>query len=134
MADPPVGERTVHRIAYLIPVFGGIGSLLAYALMSADWAGGIALGTILAWLNFRWMKRGLEFLTTIGTAQSDEETPPSSGTSAFSALFRYALIGFLVYVIFNYLHVPLASIAVGLCAFAAATIAASVWEILQSIR
>jgi hypothetical protein len=50
-----------------------------------------------------------------------------------AAAFRYALIGLSVYVIFEYLHVPLVSIVLGLCALAAAIIVASVWEVLQSV-
>jgi len=46
-------------------------------------------------------------------------------------MFRYGLIGFCVYVIFDVLKVPLASMVVGLCALGAATIAASVYEILR---
>jgi hypothetical protein len=49
----------------------------------------------------------------------------------FTALFRYALIGLCVYVIFVYLRVPLGSLIVGLCALGAAAIAASVYEILR---
>jgi hypothetical protein len=48
------------------------------------------------------------------------------------ALFRYALIGLIVYAIFVYRNIPLASMFFGLCALAAAAIAASVWEILTS--
>ena len=46
-------------------------------------------------------------------------------------LFRYALVAVGVYVIFIYLHVPLISIGLGLCALVAAIMAASVWEILK---
>jgi hypothetical protein len=52
------------------------------------------------------------------------------GTS-FLLLFRYALVALGVYVIFMYLHVPLISIGLGLCALVAAIMAASVWEVLQ---
>ena len=45
--------------------------------------------------------------------------------------FRYVLLGVCVYAIFSYLHVPLVSIGLGLCALGAATIAASVWEVLK---
>jgi len=45
--------------------------------------------------------------------------------------FRYVLLALGVYAIFVYLHVPLVSIGLGLCALGAATIAASVWEVLK---
>jgi hypothetical protein len=129
-----VGERTVRRIAFLIPIFGLAGGLLAAALHQLDWSEGVVLGSGLAWLNFRWLRRGIEAFTSSDAGHGrTEERRPSTATY-LAALFRYALIGFAVYVIFTYLHVPLVSIALGLCAFAAATITASVWEILQSVK
>jgi ATP synthase I chain len=131
---PPFGERTVRRIAYLIPLFGVAGGLLAALLHRLDWAEGLVLGSGLAWLNFRWLKRGLEaFIASADGQVSTEKSRPSRATY-LAALFRYVLIGLGVYVIFNYLHVPLVSIVLGLCAFAAATITASVWEILQPVE
>jgi hypothetical protein len=46
-------------------------------------------------------------------------------------VFRYALVAAGVYVIFIYLHVPLISVGLGLCALVAAIMAASVWEVLR---
>jgi hypothetical protein len=44
---------------------------------------------------------------------------------------RYGLIAFAVYVIFEFLRIPILSMIVGLCALGAATMAASVYEILR---
>jgi len=52
----------------------------------------------------------------------------------FAAVFRYGLIALIVYVIFKVLGVPLASMVVGMCALAAAAIAASVYELWHSER
>ena len=52
----------------------------------------------------------------------------------FAAVFRYGLIALVVYVIFKFLQVPLASMVVGMCALAAAAIAASVYEFWHSDR
>jgi hypothetical protein len=129
-----VGERTVRRIAFLIPIFGVAGGLLAAVLHQLGWSEGVLLGSGLAWLNFRWLRRGIEAFTSATAGQAGAEKRRPSTATYLAALFRYALIGLAVYVIFAYLHVPLVSIALGLCAFAAATITASVWEILQSIE
>lgn len=131
---PLVGERTVRRIAYLIPTFGLLAGLLAGLLHKWDWAEGLVLGSGLAWLNFRWLRRGLEAFTSAAAPQVGPEKPRAHVASYLAAAFRYVLIGLTVYVIFSYLHVPLVSIVLGLCAFAAATIAASVWEIFQSVE
>ena len=131
---PLVGERTVRRITYLIPILGISAGLLAVLLHHLDWAEGLVLGSGLAWLNFRWLKRGLEAFTSAAAGQVRAEKPPVPTANFLAAIFRYALIGLAVYVIFSYLHVPLVSIVLGLCAFAVATITASVWEIVQSVK
>jgi hypothetical protein len=66
-------------------------------------------------------------------AQQGRENPRVPLATYFTAIFRYGLLALAVYVIFKYLHVPLGSMVVGLCALAAATIAASVWEILRPV-
>jgi hypothetical protein len=131
---PTVGERTIRRITYLIPSFGISAGLLAVLLHRWDWAAGIALGAGLAWLNFRWLKRGLDAFTTAAASQASAGETRQPVATYLAAAFRYVLIGVSVYVIFKYLQVPLVSIFLGLCAFAAATIVASVWEILQLIE
>ena len=129
---PRVGERTVRRIVWLIPAIGVSAGLVAAFLRRWDWSEGLVLGSGLAWLNFRWLKRGLEAFTSAAAARGGAEKRGAPASTYLTAVFRYALIGIAVYVIFNYLHVPLVSIVLGLCTLAAATIAASVWEILQS--
>jgi hypothetical protein len=132
--SPLVGDRTVRRIVYLTPTFGVLAGVVAAFLHRWDWAEGLVLGSILGWLNFRWLKRGLEAFTTAAAAQAGVEKPRIPAGTYVLAAFRYALIGFFVYVIFVYLHVPLVSIVLGLSGLAAAIIVASVWEILQSIN
>lgn len=132
--SPPVGERTVRRIAYLIPGFGFAGTFLAVLLHRLDWAEGLIAGSALAWLNFRWLKGGVKAFTSRPGAQRDTKKSRGHAAAYLAAVFRYFLIGAAVYVIFSFLHVPLVSIAAGLCSFVAATIVASVWEILQSVK
>ena len=128
------GERVVRRVNLLIAVFGLSAGTAAGLLRQWDWAEGLWLGSILAWLNFHWLKRGIEAFTAAAAAESNAEKRPASGATYLAAVFRYALIGLALYVIFRFLHVSLVSLAVGLCAFAAAIITATVWEIAQSDR
>lgn len=132
--SPPVGERTVRRIAYLIPGFGCAGGFLAVLFHRLDWAEGLIAGSGLAWLNFRWLKGGVKAFTSGPAGRSPAGKSRGQAAAFLAAVFRYFLIGAAVYVIFNFLHVPLVSIALGLCSFVAATIVASVWEILQSVK
>jgi hypothetical protein len=132
MADAAAvaGTRTEVRISWLTIGFGAIAVVVAAALGHRAWASGLAVGTVLAWLNFRWLGRGLDALVLASTAQHGQEKPLVPWWTYVLALFRYALIGLTVYVIFVYRNIPLVSMIVGLCTLAAAAIVASVWEIL----
>jgi len=124
--------RTEQRIAWLTPCAGMIAAGAAFALHQPKWAIGLALGSALGWLNFRWMKRGADALVMASKAQAGRESPRVPLSVYALVALRYGLIALSVYVIFIYLHVPLASLVLGLCALGAATIAASVWEIASS--
>ena len=127
------GARTEKRIAWLTVAFGVAAASLALLLRERRWAVGLAVGSALGWLNFRLLGRGLDALVLQSLAQHSRERVQVPITTYLGIAFRYALIGLSVYVIFMYLHVPLASLIFGLCALAAAAIAASVWEVLRPV-
>ena len=131
MPDSIAGAQTERRISWLTLLFGFAAAAIAAILRHNLWAAGLAIGTILGWLNFRWLKRSLDALVILSTAQEGAAKPKVPVTTYIVALFRYGLLGFAVYVIFVFLHVPLGSMIVGFCALAAAAIVASVWEILR---
>jgi ATP synthase I chain len=128
-AEPPPAAVTERRISWLTLLIGSLAALLVAVLRDRLWGAGLAIGATLAWLNFRWLRRGLDALVTASTAQAGKEKPSVPLLTYFAMLFRYGLIALAVYVIFEYLRVPLVSMVVGLCALGAATIAASVYEI-----
>lgn len=137
-ADSPVsdalvanGARTERRISWLTLIFGAAAALVAFAVKEHRWAIGLAIGAGLGWFNFRLLGRGLDALVLHSLAQHSRQKVQVPITTYLGIAFRYALIGLSVYVIFIYLHVPLASLIFGLCALAAAAIAASVWEVLR---
>lgn len=125
--------QTERRISWLTLLFGFAAALIAAALRRNPWATGLAIGTALAWLNFRWLKRAVDALVVASTSQEGREKPKVPVRTYLAALFRYGLLGLAVYAIFAYLHVPLGSMILGFCALAVAAIAASVWEILSPV-
>ena len=125
--SPIIGTRVLRNIGNLTLAVGALAGGLALVLHRVDWATGVALGAALAWLNFRWIKRGVGVVLSSRAAQESNR----GGGMVLLLVFRYLLLGGAIYVIFNYIHVPLLSIAIGLCALGAATIAASLWEILS---
>lgn len=132
--DAAAFARTERRIAWLTLALGGAAAIIVGALQHRLWAVGLAIGTVLAWLNFRWLKRGLDALVAVATAQEGAAKPRIPFGTWFRLMFRYGLIAICVYVIFEVLKVPLASMVVGLCALGAATITASVYEILRPVE
>lgn len=130
-AGGSIGLPTERRIGWLTLVFGFVATAVVLVLRHKLWATGLAIGTALGWLNFRWLRRAVDALVIVSTAQAGREKAKVPVTAYVAALFRYGLLGLAVYVIFEFLHVPLGSMIFGFCALAAATIAASVWEILR---
>jgi ATP synthase I chain len=125
------GSRTERRIAWLTPLIGLVAAAVAAVRHRWPWAAGLLIGAGLAWLNFRWLARGLDALVAASTAQSGAPKPQVPVTTYFLAFLRYALIALIVYVNFKVLNVPLVSMVLGLCALGAATMAASVYEVLR---
>jgi hypothetical protein len=133
-AESRTAGVTEQRISWLTLVIGGLAAAVSLFLHHRVWGVGLVVGTALAWLNFCWLRRGLDSLVTASIAQEGRETPQVPLTSYALALLRYALIGLAVYVIFEYLHVPLASMVVGFCALGAGAISASVYEIWHPVE
>ena len=129
--EAPAGASTERRIAWLTLLLGFAATLAAVLLRRWAWGEGLAVGTALAWLNFRLLRRGLDGLVTASIAQSGAEKPRVPSLTYALMILRYGLIALAVYVIFEFLKVPLLSMVLGLCALGAATIAASVYEILR---
>ncbi len=126
-------SRTEKRIAWLTLLIGGVSAGGALATGQGMWAAGLAVGATLGWLNFHLLGRGLDGLVLQSIAQRERKRAKVPISAYLGIAFRYALIGLAVYVIFAYLHFPLASLIFGLCALAAAAIAASVWEIVRPV-
>jgi hypothetical protein len=124
-------RQTERRVAWLILLFGILFSAVAAILHNKPWAAGLFIGSILEWLNFRWLKQGMDALVAASQAQSGAARPRVPVGTYFRALFRYALIALTVYVIFILLNIPPVSMVVGLCALGPAVIAASVYEIAK---
>jgi hypothetical protein len=125
------GTRTEHRIAWLTLILGGLAALLTGILDRWSWAAGLLIGTLLAWLNFRWLRKGMDALVAASAAQAGAEEPRVPLGAYLRAVFRYALIAMGVYVSFKLLHVPLVSMILGLCALGAAALAAGLYEVVR---
>jgi small-conductance mechanosensitive channel len=130
VVDASFSRQTEARISHLTLILGGVVALPVAYLHGWHWGAGIFIGAALAWLNFRWLKQGLDAFTKAATAQPRQDKAKVPVLTYFKALFRYGLIALAVYVIFRYLNVPVLSMVFGLCALGAATLVVSVHSIL----
>jgi small-conductance mechanosensitive channel len=121
-------QLSESRISQLTLVIGLLAAIAVAYFRSPRFGAGIFIGSLLAWLNFRWLKQGIDALTAAVAARQKAKVP--IGTY-FKAVFRYGLIALAAYVIFKYLNVPVLSMILGLCALGAATMVVSVYEILR---
>jgi len=134
VAGGDAGAATERRIAWLTLVIGAFAAIATGISYRWTWAEGLLIGSVLAYLNFWWLARGMDALVAASTAQSDAAQPRVPVGTYFRALFRYGLIAMIVYVIFKVLGIPLVSMVLGLLALGAAAIAASVYEVWHPIE
>jgi small-conductance mechanosensitive channel len=126
-------ELTEQRIARLTLIVGVLASSGASFLFSIRVGAGVLIGALLAWINFRWLERAMTSVARASTAQAGSPEARVPVTSYLGMMARYALIAGVVYVIFSRLRIPVLSMLVGLCALGAATIFATVWEVLSPV-
>jgi hypothetical protein len=128
------GLATERRIAWLTLATGALAAIATGLSYRWIWAAGLLIGAILAWFNFRWLRRAMDALVDAANAQTGAAKTHVPIGTYFRALFRYGLIAFVVYVIFKLLGIPLVSIVLGLLALGAAAIAASVYEVWHPVE
>jgi hypothetical protein len=129
--DVSAYKLTERRIAQLTLVIGAAASAGAAYFSSLRMGAGILVGTVLAWISFQWLETALDALAQISTAKPDSARAGVPFTSILKFVGRYALIGAVVCVTFFVFDIPVVSILLGLCALGAATILATLYEILH---
>lgn len=148
MANEPFGSATLRRIEWLTLMMGGLGA--AWAAWRWGWRGalGLALGAVLSWLNFRWLKGSVQAFSAAALAQVGDPAQPQTGSPAgqaaavrtapvprsayFKFFGRFALLLGAVYVILTRTWFPAISVLAGLFASAAGVVVGLVWEMLSS--
>jgi ATP synthase I chain len=100
---------------------GYFGSLLA--------AGAAALGTGLAWLNFRWLKQGLGAIEQVSRQQEGAPSVRIPKRVMVRFFARIALILVVLYVTLAYSLLPAWALLAGLFTLVAAVIGESVYQV-----
>jgi hypothetical protein len=124
-------RRFSRRVQWLTVVLGFAGAL-GFGFVKSRKAGwGIALGAVLAWINFRWLDQGLSSFVTGSIAQEGLPKPqvPLSIYVKFGG--RYALIGIALYAIVTLLAIPALWVLVGLLALGLAVTVEGLYEVIS---
>lgn len=124
--------RAERRIAWLTPALGVVAGVAVAFTHGWRWGLGIAVGGGLGWLNFHWLRQGLDAMQLYAAGQAGEEAPKVKVPlrTWVGVGLRYGLLAAGIYVIFVGGKVPILSMIVGLCALGAATLVVSVIEIM----
>ncbi|MBM3804078.1 MAG: ATP synthase subunit I [Acidimicrobiia bacterium] len=122
LLNDPYYANIENRLTRVSVVLGSL--TMAWGLLSASWRFAISflLGAVISYLNFRWMKQGVDRL--IGSIASDA-TPrqlPSGRGVIFKYFLRYGLIGGTLYAIFRLQFFEARGAILGLLLFVAAVL------------
>ena len=126
---PDAHSRFSARLQRLIFVLGFAAAAPAGFLWSWRAGAGIAIGTVLGWLNYRWLDRGLGAIVSSALAQQGIPQPRVPMRVYYGFAGRYALIAGLVYVIVKFLDVPILAVFGGLFSLGAAAMAEGLYEV-----
>jgi ATP synthase I chain len=130
MAEPDSFYAAAERrIEWLTLALGIAGAGFAYMRWGWRSGTGVALGAALMWLNFRWLKQGVNALVKVSTAQAASEQPGIPRGVYVKFFGRFALLLVVVYVILSRSLVPVPAILGGLFAVVAAVMLELVWEL-----
>jgi hypothetical protein len=126
-----IGIRASRRISRLTLILGFAAATAVFALKSRPAGVGVATGTLLAWLNFRWLDQALVVLERLATAQEGSAAARVPPQFYVKIAGRYVLMGAAIYVTVHYFAVPLVSLIVGLLALGAGAMVGSIYEVIS---
>jgi len=120
-----------RRIEYLTVAIGVIASVAVAIHWGAKSGAGLAVGAALSWINYRWMKQGVNALAKLSTAQAGEEKARVPVSVYFKFIGRYALLIVAAYVILRGFSLPAASVLAGFFVVVAAVIVELIGQLFR---
>ncbi len=133
-ADEAYFRAAHRRIEHLTLILGAGGAALAGMRWGWKVAVGVALGTALAWVNFRWLKQGVAAMTQIATAQAGSESVRIPKRVYVKFFGRVVLLLGVVCAILWRSLLPAAAIFAGLFTLVAAVLMEMIYELVRGMR
>ncbi len=107
--DEPIGAVELRIFRSMFGVVG-IAIIASVALAPARFTGGLALGGALALLNYHWLRSSVRALLIEATVKRPRFT-------IMRYVFRYLIVGTIIYAAFTMQLISVPATIIGLCAF-----------------
>lgn len=121
-----------RRIEYFTLAIGALAAAAACIFWSLKAGAGLAAGAALSWINYRWMKQGINRLALLSTAQAGAEKPRAPSSTYIKFIGRYVLLIVAAYVILRGFSLPAMGFIAGLFAVVAAVLVEMVGQLFRS--
>jgi small-conductance mechanosensitive channel len=133
-ADEAFYTAAERRIEYLTLAIGAAGAVCALIFWDVRAGVGVAVGAAISWINFRWMKQGINTLVRLSTAQEGAEKVRVPKSAYLKFLGRYALLVLVAYVILHSFKLVIAFVLAGFFAVVAAVLVEMTGQLFRSRR
>lgn len=131
----PGAERfysgAMDRIRRFMAAIGVIATVVVWSIFGWKIGIGLALGCLIAWVNFYWLKQAVNALADRVTSTGRRQ---SGGGVVARFLLRYALIALAAYGIFTVSRDSLYGLLGGLFLTVAAILCEAVYEVVVGLR
>ncbi len=132
MASEAASGAILRRVEWLTLGLGAAGTFFAAWRWGWEQGAGVALGAVMAWLNFRWLKGSVRAFGRVATAQSGAEKVRMPVGAYLKFFGRFALLLVVLYVILTRAKVFAIAVLAGFFASAAAIVLSLFYELLKS--
>jgi hypothetical protein len=121
-----------RRIEYVTLALGVAGAIVAGLFWSVRSGLGVAAGAALSWINYRWMKQGVDAVARLAKPQQGAEKVYVPRSVYFKFIGRYALLILAAYVILTRFKLPVTSLLAGFAAVVAAVLLEVIGQLFGS--
>jgi hypothetical protein len=126
-----VESAAAIRLGWLTLAVGLAAAVVVALCGRARMGAGVAIGALLAWLNYRWLKLGVDALVVSATEGDEPSRPRVPAGTYLKFAGRYLLIGLAVYASVSVLKIPLLGMIYGLLALGAAGFIEGIYELIR---
>ena len=122
LLNDPYYATVEDRLTRISIVLGALSLVVGALFASWKFVVSFLLGAVISYLNFRWMKQGVDRLIGSFGSETSPSPRPSGRSVIFKYFLRYALIGGTLYAIFRFHFFEARGAILGLLLFVAAVL------------